>query len=162
MRTSFSLCETVAHLRGGAKADGAPDEGYAASGNLRPHLPLRKCPATPPSPVNCAAPSPRPNTSSGSTPRDRRLDGLKFRRQTPIAGYVADLCCLDARLIVELDGGGHAEPEQVVRDAERTQTLEAAGFLVIRFWNNDAMTRTTAVLDAILDSVVAATRRGKG
>ena len=94
--------------------------------------------------------------------RDRRLDGLKFRRQTPIAGYVADFCCLDARLIVELDGGGHAEPEQVVRDAERTQTLEAAGFLVIRFWNNDAMTRTTAVLDAILDSVVAATRRGKG
>ena len=93
--------------------------------------------------------------------RDRRLDGLKFRRQTPIAGYVADFVCMDARLIVELDGGQHAEPEQEVADKERTRTLEAAGFLVIRFWNNDVMARTTAVLDAILDNVVAATRRRK-
>ena len=93
--------------------------------------------------------------------RDRRLDGLKFRRQTPIAGYVVDFCCLDARLIVELDGGHHADPAQEARDAERTKTLEAAGFLVIRFWNNGVMTQTTAVLDAILDHVVVATRRRK-
>ena len=69
--------------------------------------------------------------------RDRRLDGLKFRRQVPIETYVADFVCVDARLIVELDGSQHGEADGEARDAERTKALEAAGFHVIRFWNDD-------------------------
>jgi len=91
--------------------------------------------------------------------RDRRLDGLKFRRQVPIEGYVVDFVCVHARLIVELDGGQHGDPAGEVRDAERTKILEAAGFHVIRFWNDDVERRLEAVLTAILDHIHGATRR---
>ena len=69
--------------------------------------------------------------------RDRRLDGLKFRRQVPIDCYVVDFCCESARLIVELDGGQHAE--RSAEDAARTAALEARGYLVLRFWNNEVL-----------------------
>ena len=91
--------------------------------------------------------------------RDRRLDGLKFRRQAPIAGFVADFVCMDARLIVELDGSQHCEAAGEARDAERTRSLETAGFQVIRFWNDDVTNRLEAVLTTILDNVHGATRR---
>ena len=90
--------------------------------------------------------------------RSRRLDGLKFRRQVPIAGHIADFCCIDARLIVELDGRQHTEQKQQSGDEARTDVLQSAGFQVIRFWNSDVMTRMPAVLQTILDHVVAATR----
>jgi very-short-patch-repair endonuclease len=80
--------------------------------------------------------------------RDRRLDGLKFRRQVPITGYVDDFLCVDARLIVELDGGQHAV--QTAADAKRTQVLEAAGYFVLRFWNNDVLENIDGVLEEIL------------
>jgi very-short-patch-repair endonuclease len=53
--------------------------------------------------------------------RARRLDALKFRRQVPIAGYIADLACIDAKLIIELDGSQHADREKA--DTARTETL---------------------------------------
>ncbi len=90
--------------------------------------------------------------------RNRRLDGLKFRRQVPVAGSIADFLCRDARLIVEIDGSQHLEREDA--DRERTEALVAAGFLVLRFWNNDVHARTDAVLEQILDHVVAARRSG--
>jgi very-short-patch-repair endonuclease len=81
--------------------------------------------------------------------RDRRLAGLKFRRQTPLGPYVADFCCEDARLVVELDGGQHNENP---RDAVRTKALEAMGYLVLRFWNNDVFNNIAGVLKTILSA----------
>src|ERR1044071_114198 len=83
--------------------------------------------------------------------RDRRLAGLKFRRQMPIDRYVADFCCESARLIIELDGGQHAD--RTVSDAERTTALEAQGYLVLRFWNNDVLRNIDGVLQTIVDTV---------
>lgn len=63
--------------------------------------------------------------------RDRRLDGFKFRRQATVGPYVADFLCVEAKLIVELDGGQHCEEV----DAERTAFLKDRGYRVLRFWN---------------------------
>ncbi|MDX2265222.1 MAG: endonuclease domain-containing protein [Hyphomicrobiales bacterium] len=81
--------------------------------------------------------------------RNRRLRGLKFRRQVPVAGYVADFLCEDLKLIVELDGGHHGERSEA--DAERTKVLKRAGYQVLRFWNNDVMTNIEGVLQRIVE-----------
>lgn len=78
--------------------------------------------------------------------RDRRLNGWKFRRQVPVDRFIVDFICADAKLIVELDGGQH-RPEV---DASRTQALEAFGYLVIRFWNNEVLSNTDGVVEDIL------------
>jgi very-short-patch-repair endonuclease len=83
--------------------------------------------------------------------RDRRLDGLKFRRQMPIKSYVVDFCCESARLIVELDGGQHVE--RSIEDTKRTADLEAYGYLVLRFWNNDVLSNIDGVLKVIVATV---------
>jgi very-short-patch-repair endonuclease len=80
--------------------------------------------------------------------RDRRLNGMKFRRQMPIKSYVVDFCCESARLIVELDGGQHTE--RSAEDAKRTADLEAFGFLVLRFWNNDVLGNMDGVVEMIV------------
>ena len=80
--------------------------------------------------------------------RDRRLKGLKFRRQMPIKSYVVDFCCESARLIIELDGGQHAE--RSIEDTRRTADLEAYGYLVLRFWNNDVLSNIEGVLQTIV------------
>jgi very-short-patch-repair endonuclease len=66
--------------------------------------------------------------------RNRRFAGYKFRRQFPIGRFIVDFVCLDRRLIIELDGGQHAERREY--DARRTRWLEAQGFRVLRFWDN--------------------------
>ncbi len=71
--------------------------------------------------------------------RANRLMGLPFRRQMPIAGYVADFACSSKRLIVELDGSQHGDDEAVRKDAVRTRTLEDLGWTVLRFWNDDVL-----------------------
>ena len=83
--------------------------------------------------------------------RDRRLAGLKFRRQVPLGRYVVDFCCESARIIVELDGGQHASASQ--KDAARTNELEAMGYLVLRFWNNDVLMNTDGVVESILQTL---------
>jgi len=80
--------------------------------------------------------------------RDRRLNGLKFKRQVPIDKYIVDFCCAEARLIVELDGGKHATRDET----NRTAVLEAMGHLVLRFWNNDVLQNTEGVLEEILNT----------
>jgi very-short-patch-repair endonuclease len=80
--------------------------------------------------------------------RDRRLNGWKFKRQVPIARYIADFCCADARLIIELDGGQHSTNAEA--DAKRTAVLESCGYLVLRFWNNDVSKNMNGVLEEIL------------
>ena len=81
--------------------------------------------------------------------RAHRLGGLKFRRQYLLPPFVVDFCCVEYRLVVELDGSQHIEPA----DAGRTRALNDAGYRVLRFWNNDVLTRTDAVLEAILDAL---------
>jgi very-short-patch-repair endonuclease len=79
--------------------------------------------------------------------RNRQIEGAKFRFQAPVGPYVADFLCVEAKLIVELDGGQHGV--QVEKDAARTKALEAAGYSVIRFWNNDVLVNTEGVLETI-------------
>ncbi len=78
--------------------------------------------------------------------RAHRMDGQKFRRQHPIGPYVVDFVHFGARLIVEADGGQHGDsPHDMTRDA----WLRGQGFTVLRFWNNDILLRTEAVLESI-------------
>ena len=82
--------------------------------------------------------------------RDRRLNGLKFRRQHPVGDYTLDFYCEQYRLAVELDGGQHGEAGSQTRDAERTAFLSGRGIRVLRFWNDEFLNQPEAVLEAIL------------
>jgi very-short-patch-repair endonuclease len=86
--------------------------------------------------------------------RNRQLEGAKFRFQSPVGHYVADFLCKDAKLIIELDGGQHGI--EIERDAARTRMLEAAGYRVMRFWNNDVLANTEGVLAEIRLAVLNA------
>ena len=81
----------------------------------------------------------------------RQIATVKFRRQQPIGAFIVDFVCFERRVIVEVDGGQHSE--QVPYDEQRTRWLEAQGYLVLRFWNNDVLANTEAVAQAILDAV---------
>jgi very-short-patch-repair endonuclease len=78
--------------------------------------------------------------------RDRRFSAFKFRRQLQIGRYIADFVCLERRLIVEADGGQHAESSY---DADRDAWLVAQGFRVRRFWNTDILQRPDEVAETI-------------
>jgi very-short-patch-repair endonuclease len=84
--------------------------------------------------------------------RNRRLQGHKFRRQHPIGPYIADFACVAARLIVEADGGQHADS---VTDERRTAWLQAHGWRVIRFWNTDVLANPEYVVTTILVALQA-------
>ena len=79
--------------------------------------------------------------------RTRQMDGFKFRRQHPFGDYILDFVCLEAMLVIEVDGGQHGE--HMERDAARTATLMSAGFRVLRFWNNEIFHDVEAVKDSI-------------
>ncbi|CAO3400061.1 Crossover junction endodeoxyribonuclease RuvC (EC 3.1.22.4) [Azospirillum palustre] len=74
--------------------------------------------------------------------------GAKFRRQESILGFVADFVAHDHRLIVELDGGQHAE-QRAAHDERRSRMLEQAGFRILRFWNTDVIDNLDGVLETI-------------
>ena len=78
--------------------------------------------------------------------RNRQLGGNKFRRQVTIGPFIVDFACIDACLIVEIDGGQHSEE----RDAARTAFLQSKGYRVIRFWNNEVLENIDGVLQSIL------------
>jgi|SRR5262245_24390656 len=82
--------------------------------------------------------------------RDRRLGGFKFVRQEPIGPYVVDLVCRDRRVVVEVDGGQHAES---ARDQIRDAYLTSEGYRVLRFWNSDVLNNLNGVLESILSSL---------
>jgi crossover junction endodeoxyribonuclease RuvC len=84
------------------------------------------------------------------------LNGLKFSRQMPIAGYFGDFVCRARRLVVELDGSQHAEADAY--DVERTSALERAGYRVIRLWNNDLTSNMDGVLETIANAAGLAGR----
>ena len=81
--------------------------------------------------------------------RDRRIDGFKFRRQQPIGPYIVDFVCFETKLVVELDGGQHADDKNAAADAVRTAFLKSQGFRVLRFWNLDLIESFDGVLDRI-------------
>ncbi len=78
--------------------------------------------------------------------RGKRPAAFKFKRQQPIGPFIADFVNFEHRLIIEADGSQHIENES---DAKRTAWLEGQGFTVLRSWNNDILTRTETVTDAI-------------
>src|SRR5258708_35746770 len=79
--------------------------------------------------------------------RERQLQGLRFRRQHPIPPFVADFACVEAKLIVEVDGGQHAESRA---DARRTTYVNEQGWRVLRFWNNEVLENMDGVLQRIV------------
>ena len=76
-----------------------------------------------------------------------QLDGFKFRRQQPLGGYIVDFACLEKRLVIEIDGGQHAQ--QANYDTERDAWLREQRFVVLRFWNNDVLKNIDGVLEVI-------------
>jgi len=84
--------------------------------------------------------------------RARQIEGAKFRRQVPIDRYIADFICVEARLVIELDGGQHSDEV----DTPRTQAIEEAGYIVIRFWNNDVIENLDGVLEEIRTALLNA------
>jgi very-short-patch-repair endonuclease len=83
--------------------------------------------------------------------------GFHFRRQAPIGNYIADFVCHRAKVIVEIDGAQHGDPENVQHDEKRTLYLNSRGYRVLRFWNVEVMERKEEVVAAILRA--APTRR---
>jgi very-short-patch-repair endonuclease len=81
--------------------------------------------------------------------RSLPMDDSHFRRQAPIGPYFADFACHTKRLVIELDGGQHAEEVNVARDKGRDSYMKANGYRVLRFWNNDVMHNLNGVLETI-------------
>jgi very-short-patch-repair endonuclease len=81
--------------------------------------------------------------------RNRQWAGAKFRRQATLGRYVVDFLCVEAKLVVELDGGQH----DAETDAARTRWPEAQGYRVMRFWNNDVIENLEGVADTIRASL---------
>ncbi|WP_281298284.1 endonuclease domain-containing protein [Flavobacterium limnophilum] len=81
--------------------------------------------------------------------RNNKLEGHKFRRQHPLHVYVADFYCHKLKLVIEIDGGYHQTDEQKMLDAERTQALELQGLRLIRFSNEEVLSRVSEVLSRI-------------
>ncbi|MEZ5787672.1 MAG: endonuclease domain-containing protein [Xanthobacteraceae bacterium] len=76
--------------------------------------------------------------------RDRRFEGLKFRRQFPFQNYILDFVCFKPRVVIEIDGSQHIG---AVRDQHRAKALQKEGFEIIRYWNNDLLQRPASVLE---------------
>lgn len=84
--------------------------------------------------------------------RLRQIEGHKFRRQHPLGNYIADFVCIEGKLIVEVDGGQHAE--RLADDAMRTACLEVQGFRVLRFWNNEVLGNIEGVVERVREALL--------
>ncbi|MFH1009956.1 MAG: endonuclease domain-containing protein [bacterium] len=76
-----------------------------------------------------------------------------FRRQHPIGPYIVDLICLPKKLVIEVDGGGHVEPDQIQYDKARNQYLTERGFRVRRYFNHDVLRNLESVLKDIAEAL---------
>jgi very-short-patch-repair endonuclease len=85
--------------------------------------------------------------------RRKQIDGHRFRKQVPIGKYIVDFACLDARLVIELDGGQHTDAAEA--DRERDAWLRSQGLRVLRFWNNDVLKNQDGVMQVILEALEA-------
>ena len=84
--------------------------------------------------------------------RAKQMEGLKFRRQQPIGNYVVDFICLEKSLVIEVDGGQHADN---TKDKERDTWLTSESFKVLRFWNNEVLTNMEGVLEVIRENCMS-------
>ncbi len=84
--------------------------------------------------------------------RGRQLEGCKFRRQEVIGPCIVDFVCLESKLVIELDGSHHMQ--QAKQDASRTDSLQRLGFRVLRFWNNDVLINTEAVMEQLRTALI--------
>ncbi len=84
--------------------------------------------------------------------RMKQIEGLKFRRQQPIGNYIVDFVCFENRIIIEVDGGQHAENN---KDRERDLYLQRNGFRVLRFWNNEVLQSINEVLAVIRENCLS-------
>lgn len=87
--------------------------------------------------------------------------GPKIRRQHPIDRFIADFYCPRAKLIIEIDGDSHGDPDQAVYDLERTSWLQAGGYTVIRFSNDQVETDLETVLDILRNKIIELSVAGK-
>ena len=87
--------------------------------------------------------------------RNAQLVGTKFRRQVPIGSFIADFCCRNPKLVVEVDGSQHTE--RATQDASRTRVLAEHGYTVVRFWDNEVLQDIDGVLEAIVGEVTRRT-----
>lgn len=85
--------------------------------------------------------------------RARQMESAKFVRQYPIGTYITDFACRSLKLVIELDGGQHADNPA---DAERMNVLESSGYRVLRFWNNEVLSNVDGVLQVIAHAIRAA------
>ncbi len=85
--------------------------------------------------------------------RNKQIEGLKFRRQHPVMGFILDIACEEIKLAIELDGSQHNEPEALASDVRRTQMLESGGWRVLRFWNNDVIQNIDGVMAVIREAI---------
>ena len=83
--------------------------------------------------------------------RRRNIEGIKFRRQHPIGPYIVDFCCQEKGLVIEFDGGQHAQ--SIRYDRQRTRFLQTQGYRVLRVWDNEALTNTNGVLEKALEMI---------
>jgi very-short-patch-repair endonuclease len=107
-----------------------------------------------PSPLTPVARSLRRNTTSVERRlwqglRREQVAGFRFRRQVPLGGFIADFACLEARLVVEVDGATHSTDQEIERDTPRSTALRAQGFDVLRFTNADVYRNVEGVLETI-------------
>ena len=86
--------------------------------------------------------------------RNRRIAGAKFRRQHPVGRYILDYYCVEKKLAIELDGRQHSDAADY--DQRRDNWLDTQGIRVLRFWNNQMLAETVAVMEAIYFAVIAA------
>lgn len=82
--------------------------------------------------------------------KNKKLSGLKFRRQAPIGKYIVDFVCFEKKIIIEIDGGQHGEDAAMINDKNRTKWLDGQGFKVLRFWNNDVLKNMAGILEEIV------------
>jgi very-short-patch-repair endonuclease len=85
--------------------------------------------------------------------RRKQIDGHRFRKQVPIGKYIVDFACLDARLVIEVDGGQHTDAADA--DRERDAWLRSQNFRVLRFWNNDVLKNQDGVMQVVMEALEA-------
>ncbi len=84
--------------------------------------------------------------------RNRQLEGCKFRRQQAIGPYIVDFLSVQPKLIIEVDGGQHAE--SALQDAQRTEYLQWLGYQVVRYWNDQVLQDVEAVMESIRAALI--------
>jgi len=90
--------------------------------------------------------------------RRKQLGEFRFRRQHTIGPYIADFVCVEAKLVIELDGEQHGKDEATAYDQTRNAFMEREGWVVVRFWNNEVYDNIDGVLEAILDAAMNSVR----